>query len=272
MGSELIHSTAIVSKDVELAENVQIGPYCVIEGNVKIANNVQIKSHVCISGGVSIGEDSVIFPFASIGQIPQDYKYKGENGVIKIGKNNKIRENVTISPGTEGGGLLTEIGDNNMLMIGCHVGHDSKIGNNCTIVNNVSIAGHVKIDDFVVVGGNSAVHQFVRIGSHVMIGGMSGVDHDIPPFAMAIGNRAKIRGLNLTGLRRRGFARDIISRISKVYEILFTNQNPFRVKLEEIEITFGDDPHVKQLLNFVNSGDSRNLAQWGRDSKDVDDI
>ena len=198
----MIHKTSIIDKKAKISKNVKIGPYSVIGPNVEIEEDVEIHSHVNIVGNTKIGTRTKIFPFASIGTEPQDLKFKGEKSRLVIGKNNKIREYVTINPGTEGGGGLTEIGDNCLLMIASHVAHDCKIGNNVIIANNVPLGGHVTIEDSVIIGGNSAVQQFTRIGRLAMVGGMTGVLKDVIPFGLSFGNRNYLKGINIIGLRR----------------------------------------------------------------------
>ena len=197
----MIDKNSVIHKNAKISETAEIGPYVVIGPNVEIFDNVKIHSHVNISGNTKIGEKTTIFPFASIGNDPQDLKYKGENTKLEIGKNNSIREYVTINPGTEGGGGLTKIGDNCLFMISSHVAHDCHVGNNVIIANNVPLGGHVIIEDNVVIGGNSAVQQFTRIGKMAMIGGMTGVLHDVIPYGLSTGNRNTLQGLNLIGLR-----------------------------------------------------------------------
>ena len=197
----MIHKTAIINNNAKISESAEIGPYAVIGPNVVIEANVKIHSHVNISGNTIIGKNNQIYPFASIGNDPQDLKYNGEETKLIIGKNNKIREYVTINPGTAGGGGITSIGDNCLLMISSHIAHDYKVGNGVIIANNVPLGGHAVIEDNVVIGGNSAVQQFTRIGKMAMIGGMTGVLHDVIPYGLSTGNRNSLQGLNLIGLR-----------------------------------------------------------------------
>ena len=192
----MIHKSAIVDNKAKVASSAEIGPYCVIGPNVEIGENVKIHSHVNISGNTLIGNGNKIYPFASIGNDPQDLKYNGEETKLIIGDNNKIREYVTINPGTEGGGGLTKIGNNCLFMISSHIAHDCHVGNNVIIANNVPLGGHAIIEDYVVIGGNSAVQQFTRIGKMAMIGGMTGVLHDVIPYGLSTGNRNTLNGLN----------------------------------------------------------------------------
>ncbi len=213
-----VHPNSFISKDVELGSNVIIGPYCHLKGNIKIDNNTELKSHVTISGKTSIGNNNIFYPFSSIGCDPQDLKFKGEDSELIIGNNNIFRENTTISKGTKDGGMKTIIKNNNLFMTGVHIAHDCIIGNENIFVNQVTLGGHVNIMNNVVVGGLSAIIQFVTIGSNSMIGGMSGIDKNVLPFSLAIGNRAKLRGLNLVGIRRKDFDKSEIARINYIHD------------------------------------------------------
>ena len=198
----MIHKTAIIDKNAQISENVEIGPYSIIGPNVKILDNVKIQSHVNITGFTTIGKDNKIYPFASIGNDPQDMKYNEEKTELVIGDKNTIREYTTINPGTIQGGGITKVGSNNLIMIGSHIAHDCIIGNNIVIANNAAIAGHAEIQDHVILGGNCGVHQFTRIGKMAMIGGMTGVSRDVIPYGLSTGNRNILNGVNLVGLRR----------------------------------------------------------------------
>ena len=213
-----IHPNSFISKDVELGSNVIIGPFCYLNGNIKIDNNTELKSHVTISGNASIGKNNMFYPFSNIGCDPQDLKFKGEESELIIGNNNIFRENTTISKGTKDSGMKTIIKNNNLFMTGVHIAHDCIIGNENIFVNQVTLGGHVNIMNNVVVGGLSAIIQFVTIGSYSMIGGMSGIDKNVLPFSLAIGNRAKLRGLNLVGIRRKDFDKSEIARINYIHD------------------------------------------------------
>ena len=213
-----VHPNSFISKDVELGSNVIIGPFCYLNGNIKIDNNTELKSHVTISGKTSIGKNNIFYPFSNIGCDPQDLKFKGEDSELIIGNNNIFRENTTISKGTKDGGMKTIIQNNNLFMTGVHIAHDCIIGNENIFVNQVTLGGHVNIMNNVVVGGLSAIIQFVTIGSYSMIGGMSGIDKNVLPFSLAIGNRAKLRGLNLVGIRRKDFDKSEIARINYIHD------------------------------------------------------
>ena len=213
-----IHKNSFISKNVELGNNVKIGPYCHIDGDIKIGDNTELKSHIVVSGKTSIGSNNIFYPFSNIGCDPQDLKFKGEESELIIGNNNIFRENVTISKGTIDGGMKTIIQNNNLFMTGVHIAHDCIIGNENIFVNQVTLGGHVNIINNVVIGGLSAIIQFVTIGSYSMIGGMSGVDRNVLPFSLVIGNRAKLRGINLVGIRRNNFDKSEISRINYIHE------------------------------------------------------
>jgi UDP-N-acetylglucosamine acyltransferase len=262
-----VHKTAVLlGEEITLEEDVYIGPYCVIEGNVILKKGVRLVSHVVVSGNTTVGEGTTIYSFASIGSIPQDIKYNGEKSYTEIGKNNIIREHVTINSGTEHGGLYTKIGDNNLLMIACHIGHDCHIGNNCVIANNVGIAGHVLIEDSVIVGGNSGIHQFVRIGANVMIGGMSGVGLDIPPYSLYTGTRGdKLRGLNIVGLKRHGFSSEEIKSIKNAFEFIFANGNIF--ENAKTLLDKGVNEKVKKLVDFILASKTRNICTWDKTAR-----
>jgi len=213
-----IHPSSIISDNVTLGDNVIIGPHCYLNGNISIDDNTKLKSHVVVSGNTNIGKNNIFFPFSNIGCDPQDLKYKGEESSLNIGDGNIFRENVTISKGTKDGGMKTNIENNNLFMTGVHIAHDCLIGNNNIFVNQVTLGGHVNIMNNVVVGGLSAIIQFVTIGSYSMIGGMSGIDKNVLPFSLALGNRAKLRGLNLVGIRRNNFTKTEISRINEIHD------------------------------------------------------
>src|SRR5210317_473704 len=213
-----IHPSSFVSGNVNLADNVKIGPHCYLSGNINIGENTELKSHIVISGNTTIGKDNIFYPFSNIGCDPQDLKFNGENSELIIGDNNTFRENVTISKGTKDGGMKTIIKNNNLFMTGVHIAHDCIIGNENIFVNQVTLGGHVNIMNNVVIGGLSAIIQFVTIGSYSMIGGMSGIDKNVLPFSLVIGNRAKLRGLNLVGIRRNSFDKSEIKRINVIHD------------------------------------------------------
>jgi len=255
----MIHKTAIIDSKAKVSSSVKIGPYTVIAPNVEIGEDVIIHSHVNISGNTKIGDGTIIFPFASIGNVPQDLKYKGEDTKLEIGKNNKIREYVTISPGTEGGGGLTKIGDNCLFMISSHIAHDCNVGNNVIIANNVPLGGHVTIEDNVVIGGNSAVQQFTRIGKLAMVGGMTGVLHDVIPYGLSIGNRNYLQGLNLIGLRRANFENKDILGLTEAYKEIFATKN-LTDNLNKLNGEFKENPLVKNVIEFITKDKKRSIC------------
>ncbi len=255
----MIDQNSVIHKNAKISKTVKIGPYTVIGPNVEIGNDVKIHSHVNISGNSKIGDGTIIFPFASIGNAPQDLKFKGENTKLEIGKNNKIREYVTIHPGTEGGGGLTKIGDNCLFMISSHLAHDCKVGNNVIIANNVAIAGHVNVEDNVVIGGNSAVQQFTRIGKLAMIGGMTGVLHDVIPYGLSIGNRNYLQGLNLIGLRRANFKNKDILGLTQAYKEIFATKN-LTDNLNKLNGAFKENPLVKDVIQFITKDKKRSIC------------
>jgi UDP-N-acetylglucosamine acyltransferase len=256
-----IHPTAIVDPSAQLGKDVSIGPYCVIGPHVRLGDGVRLLSHVVVDGRTTIGVNTVVYPFASLGHRPQDLKFKGEPSTLEIGSNNQIREHVTMNPGTEGGGMVTKVGDNCLFMMASHVAHDCKIGNNVILANNATLAGHVTIGDFVIVGGLSAVHQFVRIGPYSIIGGMSGVESDVIPFGLVKGERAHLAGLNMVGLERRGFNRDDVRALRSAYRMLFAPEGTLAERVEETASQYKDQPQVARIVEFIRAESSRPLCQ-----------
>jgi len=255
----MIHKTAIIDKKAKISKNVKIGPYTVIGPNVEISENVEIFSHVNISGNTKIGSETKIYPFASIGTDPQDLKYKGEKNTLIIGNKNVIREYVTINPGTEGGGGLTTIGNNCLLMISSHVAHDCKVGDNVVIANNVPLGGHAIIEDSVIIGGNSAVQQHTRIGRLAMVGGMTGVLKDIIPFGLSFGNRNYLKGLNLIGLRRNKYENKTIIELGDAYKKIFSGMN-LHENLDKINGEFKDNKLIKEVIDFISKDKKRPIC------------
>lgn len=217
----LIHPSAIVYDGAELDADVEVGPYAIVGSNVRLAAGVKVGSHAIVDGYTTIGMGTKIFPFASVGGAPQDLKFHGEPSTLIIGRRNVIREYVTLHPGTETGEMTTVIGDENLFMVSSHVAHDCVVGSRNVVANGVALAGHVHVGDGAIIGGLAAVHQFSRIGDMAMISGGSMVPKDVPPFAMVQGDRARLRGINLIGLKRAGFSREEITAIKKAYRKLF---------------------------------------------------
>ena len=255
----MIHRTAIISKKSKISENVEIGPYCVIGPDVEIESKSKIHSHVSIQGNTKIGKNNEIFPFVSIGTPPQDLKYKGEKNSLIIGDNNKLREYVNINPGTSQGGTITKLGNNNLLMVYCHIAHDCNLGDNIVLANNVQVGGHVIIEDNAIVGGSCAIHQFSRIGSYAMVGGMTGVLSDVIPYGLSLGNRNNLVGLNLIGLRRAKISNEDIKILQKFYDIVFSNRN-FRSNVENIDKDMKENKYVKIIIDFINSDKKRPIS------------
>ena len=255
----MIHKNSIISKKAKISKTAKIGPYTVVGPNVEIGENVEIQSHVSIVGNTKIGLGTKIFPFASIGAQPQDLKYKGEKNSLVIGKNNIIREYVTINPGTRDGGTITKIGDNCLFMISSHVAHDCQIGNNVVIANNVPLGGHVIIEDSVIIGGNSAVQQFTRIGRLAMIGGMTGVLKDVIPFGLSFGNRNYLKGINLIGLRRNKYENKKIIELNEAYKKIFSSKN-LHENLSKINGEFKDNKLVQEVTEFISKDKKRPIC------------
>ncbi|MEM7168920.1 MAG: acyl-ACP--UDP-N-acetylglucosamine O-acyltransferase [Pseudomonadota bacterium] len=256
-----IHPSAVVSPDCELGENCRIGPFCVVGADVSLGQDVILHSHVVVEGRTRIGDRCEVFPFASIGHRPQDLKYKGEPSTIDIGADNVIREYVTINPGTEGGAMTTRVGSGCLLMVGAHVAHDCAIGDGVILANNVTLAGHVTVEDRVIIGGLSAVRQFVRIGHNAMIGGMSGVEHDVIPFGLVMGERAWLHGLNLVGMKRAGMSRETMQRLNSAFDSLFGEEGTFAERRKKVAEQFGDEDTVAQILKFIEAQISRGVLQ-----------
>ena len=255
----MIHKTSIIDKNAKISQTAKIGPYTIIGSNVEIGDEVEIHSHVNIVGNTKVGKGTKIFPFASVGTQPQDLKYKGEKNSLIIGKNNIIREYVTINPGTKGGGAITKIGDNCLFMISSHVAHDCQIGNDVVIANNVPLGGHVTIEDSVIIGGNSAVQQFTRIGRLAMVGGMTGVLKDVIPFGLSFGNRNYLKGINLIGLRRNKYENKKIIELNEAYKKIFSSKN-LHENLSKINGEFKDNKLVQEVTEFISRDKKRPIC------------
>jgi UDP-N-acetylglucosamine acyltransferase len=270
-GSEIfIHAAALVEPGAQIAAGVRIGPFCHVGADVELGEGVELISHAVVAGRTKIGARSRIFPFASIGHAPQDLKYRGESSSLVIGADCIMREGVTINPGTEAGGMLTRIGDRCAFLANAHIGHDCQIGNDVVFSNNVMIAGHVSIGDFAAFGGGAAVIQFTRVGAHAFLGGVSGLDCDLIPFGLALGNRAYLAGLNLVGLKRRGFSREAISELRRAYRLLFAPEGTLQERIADVTKTFADHKEVKAILDFLTSAGDRAVCmpQQGQEQGD----
>ena len=255
----MIHKTAIIDSNAKISNNVKIGAYSVIGPNVEIGENSEIQTHVCIVGNSKIGKNNMIFPYASIGNDPQDLKFDGEQTKLEIGDNNKIREYVSINPGTKGGGGLTKIGNNCLFMVSSHIAHDCLVEDNVILANNVPLGGHAHIESNVIIGGNSAVQQFTRVGKSAMIGGMCGVVRDIIPYGIAHGNRSVLQGLNLIGLRRKNVPNKEIMILNDAYKEIFKDENLTK-NLNHLSEDFKKNKLVLDVINFLEKDKKRPIC------------
>lgn len=255
-----IHPMSLVDPKAQLGAGVTIGPFCQVGPDVVLGEGVELVSHAVVAGRTTIGPRTRIFPFASIGHPPQDVKYRGEPSTLTIGEDCQIREGVTMNPGTEGGGMITSVGDRCFFLANSHVGHDSRLGNNIIFSNNVMCAGHVTIGNFVIVGGGAGLQQFIRIGDHAFIGGGAGVLSDVIPFGTIRDNPAHLVGLNLIGLKRRGFTREQIHELRRAYRLLFAAEGTLTERVEDVAAEFSDDPLVHEILNFIREGGDKALC------------
>jgi len=255
-----IHPTAIVEDGAEIADEVFIGPYCLVGPKVKLANGVRLESHVVISGNTTIGENSQIYPFASLGSPPQDMKYDGEDTKLIIGKNNIIREHVTMNPGTALGRGQTVVGDNGLFMVGSHVAHDCIVGDSTVFANNATLGGHVTVGDFVMLGGLAAIHQHTRIGRNAFVGGVSAVVADIIPFGSVYGVQAHLEGLNIIGMKRRGFSRELIHDLRSAYRLLFAWEGTFQERIDDVAEQFAGNEPVMEIIDFIRAHSSRSIC------------
>jgi UDP-N-acetylglucosamine acyltransferase len=260
MADNKIHPTAIVEAGAKLGSGISIGPYCTVGPEVTLGDGVELVSHAVVAGTTTIGARTRIFPFASIGHQPQDLKYKGEPATLLIGSDCIIREGVTMNPGTEGGGSKTVVGNGCAFLANSHVGHDCIVGNSVIFSNNVMLAGHCNVGDFVIIGGGAAVIQFARVGAHAFVGGMSGLENDLIPYGMALGNRAHLSGLNIVGLQRRGFPRDKIHDLRRAYRALFAAEGTLMERVEDVANEFRDNAAVNEILEFIRAGGKRSIC------------
>lgn len=247
-----VHPTAVVHPGARLHESVEVGPYSIIGERVTIGAGTRVGPHAVIEGRTTVGERNRIFPFASVGGAPQDLKYAGEDTQLIIGDGNTIRESATLNIGTAGGGGVTRVGSNNLFMAYSHVAHDCVVGNGCIVANSVALAGHVHVEDFVILGGLSAVHQFTRLGKHAFIAGGSMVTMDVPPYCTAQGDRAELAGLNVVGLQRHGFSEEQLSRIKEAYKVLFRSKLVLAEAVARLKEEMGGHPEIDYLVDFVN--------------------
>ncbi len=264
-----IHPTAIIDPSASIGPGTSVGPYSIIGPHVVLGENNKIGPHVVIEGRTYIGDGNTVYQFASIGAAPQDLKYRGEPSELRIGSGNIVRENVTLQPGTAGGGMLTSIGDHNLFMANTHVGHDSHVGSRCVIANGAALAGHVTVEDGVIIGGLSGIHQFVKLGRVAMIGAGAMVAQDIPPYCMAQGDRASIQGLNRVGLERNGGTREDLGVLREVYRLIFTPSGPeakakvFKDRVAQARDLVGTNERGLQFVSFIEAS-QRGIAPHHR--------
>ncbi len=258
-----IHPTAIVEPGAELGTGVQIGPWCHVGPDVRLHDGVRLVSHVVVDGHTTVGEGALLYPFCTVGLAPQDLKYKGEVTRCEIGAKTQVREHCTIHRGTVTGTGLTRVGAGCLLMAVVHVAHDCEIGDSVVIANNVVMGGHVTIGTGAVIGGSAAIHQFVRIGRGAMVGGVSGVEGDVIPFGSVIGNRARLAGLNVIGLRRRGVDRAALMQLRAAVRALFWGEGVFADRIEAVRRDFGDQTLAAEMLEFASAPSKRGLIRVG---------
>ena len=262
MENKLIHPTAVIEHGADISDDVSIGPFSYIGSQVTLCSGVKIKSHVVVTGNTEVGEQTVIYPFSVIGEIPQDLKFSGEKTFLKIGKRNKIREHVTINTGTAGGGGLTSIGNDCLFMAGCHVAHDAIINNKVIVANNGAIAGHCIIEDDVIIGGLAGIHQFVRIGRGAIIGALTMVTNDVIPFGLVQGPRGTLDGLNLIGLKRKGVDRSDITELRVAFQILAQGEGTFQDRAKKLKEETTSE-YVSTITNFILGDSDRSFLTPG---------
>jgi UDP-N-acetylglucosamine acyltransferase len=260
MSDSLIHPSAVIEPGAKLGAGVRVGPFCMVGAEVELGDGCELKSHVAVAGRTTVGARTKIYPFASVGHAPQDLKYAGEPSTLVVGSDCTIREGVTLNPGTAGGAMTTLVGDRCLFLANSHVAHDCTVGNDVIFSNNVMLAGHCTIQDFVIIGGGAGIHQYVRIGQHAFIGGMSAIENDVIPYGMAMGNRAHLAGLNIIGLRRRGFSRDQIHDIRRAYRLLFADEGTLAERVEDVAAEFATHPFVHEILDFIREGKERAIC------------
>lgn len=257
----IIHPTAIVDSGAEISATVEIGPYCCVGPKVRLGDDVRLHPHVVISGNTTLGAGCEVFPFAAVGNRPQDLKFKGGDTCVEIGAGTVIREHVTIHPGTEGGGRVTTVGNNCLVMVGAHIAHDCHVGDHVIMANNATLGGHVIVGDYAVLGGLAGVHQFVRIGHYAMVGGLSGVENDVIPYGSVMGNRAYLCGLNIIGLKRRGFSREQIHALRAAYRLMFAEEGTMSERLTDVAEMFKESAAVMDIVDFIQADSSRAVCQ-----------
>jgi UDP-N-acetylglucosamine acyltransferase len=260
MSSVSVHPSAIVEDGAVLGEGVRVGPFSIVGSEAQIGPGAVLHSHVVVTGRTRIGARAQIYPFAAVGHQPQDLKYAGEPSTLTIGDDCIIREGVTINPGTAGGGMATVVGNGCAFLANSHVGHDCQVGDHVILSNNVMLAGHVRIGDYAILGGGAAVIQFARVGAHAFVGGLSGLENDLIPYGLAMGNRAHLAGLNMVGLRRRGFEREHIHALRRAYRLLFAEEGTLKERVEDVGCEFAGVPIVQEVVSFIRMSGERAIC------------
>ena len=255
-----VHATAVVNPSARLADDVEIGPYSLIGPDVTLGAGVSVASHVVIEGATELGEGCIVHPFAVLGSAPQHAGHKGEPTRLVIGARNLIREQVTMHCGTAMGRGVTTVGSDGFFMVGVHIGHDCIVGDHVIMANTATLGGHTVVEDYVIMGGLSAAHQYTRIGRHAFVGGMAGVNHDVIPFGNVWGNHAHLEGLNLVGLKRRGFSRESINALRAAYRMLFAEEGTFQERLDDTAYAYSGSPEVMEIVDFIRADSSRPLT------------
>ncbi|TLP64341.1 acyl-ACP--UDP-N-acetylglucosamine O-acyltransferase [Parasedimentitalea maritima] len=258
-----IHPSAVIEEGATIGEGCEIGPFCVIGAEVVLGQRVVLKSHVVIAGQTEVGEDSVVFSFAVLGEVPQDLKFKGEQSRTVIGKRNRIREHVTVNAGTDGGGGVTQIGDDGLFMAGCHIAHDAQIGDRVIVVNSAAVAGHCVLEDDVIIGGLSGIHQWVRIGKGAIIGAVTMVTNDVIPYGLVQAPRGDLDGLNLVGLKRRGVTRSDITALRAAFQMLAQGEGTFQERARRLGAE-SDSEYVQEIVAFITGDSDRSFLTPGR--------
>jgi len=256
-----IHPTSVIEDGAQIGDGVKVGPFCHVSAAARLESGVDLKSHVVIAGRTSVGANCIIYPYAFLGGPPQHLGYDGEDTALDIGANNIIRENTTMNLGTKAGGGVTRIGNNGYFMTGAHIGHDCQVGDHAIFANNATLGGHAKIGDHVFLGGLTAVHQFNRVGSYAFVGGCSAVTSDVIPYARAVGNRAKLIGLNAIGMKRRGAARETIHGLREAYRMLFEGEGIFKERIERVALQYANNIEVMEIVDFINGNGARALMR-----------
>ena len=255
-----VHPTAIIDPAAELGEGVTVGPYCTIGAGVRLAAGVRLHSHVIVEGATEVGENCEVFAFAHLGAPPQHTGHRGEPTRLLIGARNVIREQVTMHCGTVMGRGVTTVGEDGFFMVGVHIGHDCVVGDHVTMANTATLGGHCVVGDFVIIGGLAAAHQYTRIGRHAFVGGMAGVNHDVIPFGNVWGNHAHLEGLNLVGLKRRGFSRETINTLRAAYRLLFAEEGAFQERVEDTAAAYAHSPEVMEIIDFIRADSNRPIT------------